>query len=130
MRGVIGSLAAAAGLLLGGCATTAPPAAAPSFTAGVVQKQIHAGMSQAKVAEALGAPNIVSRDAEGRETWIYDRIAREASYRSSSAYGSVLVLGVGRESGSTSVTTRTLTVVIRFDGDAAVESFTFHSSTF
>ena len=38
-----------------------------------------------QVATALGSPNIVTRDAEGRETWIYDKIATEASYSNSNA---------------------------------------------
>ncbi|MEI6127326.1 MAG: hypothetical protein WCQ99_12320, partial [Pseudomonadota bacterium] len=48
------------------------------MTLGIVQKEIRAGMSQATVAEALGSPNIVTRDEDGQETWIYDKIATEA----------------------------------------------------
>jgi hypothetical protein len=33
------------------------------MTLGVVQKEIHKGLSQADVAEALGSPNIVTRDS-------------------------------------------------------------------
>src|SRR3990170_7897662 len=50
------------------------------MTVGVVQKEIRRGMSQADVAEALGSPNIVTKDSVGDETWIYDKIATEASY--------------------------------------------------
>src|SRR3972149_7131815 len=50
------------------------------MTVGVVQKEIRKGMSQADVAEALGSPNIVTKDSLGDETWIYDKIATEASY--------------------------------------------------
>src|SRR3989337_1314998 len=50
------------------------------MTVGVVQKEIRVGMSQADVAEALGSPNIVTKDSVGDETWIYDKIATEASY--------------------------------------------------
>lgn len=48
-----------------------------SLTVGVVQKEIRIGMSGAEVAEALGAPNIVTTDEERREVWIYERYARE-----------------------------------------------------
>ena len=51
-----------------------------ALTVGTVQKEIHTGMSQADVAESLGSPNIVSKDNGGQETWIYDKIATEASY--------------------------------------------------
>lgn len=50
------------------------------MTLGIVQKEISTGMSQASVAEALGSPNIVTRDEAGMETWVYDKIATEASY--------------------------------------------------
>lgn len=117
------------------------------MTVGVVQKEIRVGMPQIEVAAALGSPNIVSRDLEGRESWVYDKIATEASYSSDSggiggaAAGggapgsSVLVLGgVGsgyrRHAGASAVTQRTLTVIIKYDGAGLVESFSYHSSTF
>src|SRR5512139_2357301 len=54
------------------------------MTVGIVQKEIRVGMSQADVATALGSPNIVTKDSGGKETWIYDKIATEASYSRSS----------------------------------------------
>ncbi len=50
------------------------------MTVGIVQKEIREGMSQADVAAALGSPNIVTKDAEGQEAWIYDKIATDAAY--------------------------------------------------
>jgi hypothetical protein len=74
------------------------------MTVGIVQKEIRVGMSQADVALALGSPNIVTSDGSGKETWIYDKIASEASYSASSGgvsggvgagglAGSALILG-------------------------------------
>ena len=116
------------------------------MTVGVVQKEIRVGMSQADVAAALGSPNIVSRDSEGREAWIYDKIATEASYAESSGSvsGSASATGVasdalligmiagnyGSSRGATATTQMTLTVIIRFDDAAGVESFSYHSSKF
>lgn len=120
------------------------------MTVGVVQKEIRVGMSQADAAQALGSPNIVTRDSGGNETWIYDKIATEASYSDSSESGSVgggvggggilgkvLVLGgiFGSKSGSSSAganstTQKTLTVVIKFDRNSAVKDFSYHSSKF
>jgi hypothetical protein len=100
------------------------------MTLGIVQKEIHAGMAQDEVASALGSPNIVTRDAEGQETWIYDKIATEASYSRSDAYGTILVLGAGQASGAVSTTQKTLTVVIKFGPDEKVETFSYHSSRF
>lgn len=116
------------------------------MTVGIVQKEIRKGMSQADVAMALGSPNIVTNDGSGKETWIYDKIATEASYSSSRGgisggvgagglAGSALILGgVGggysKSAGASSTTQKTLTVVIKFDGRKNVESFSYHASKF
>jgi outer membrane protein assembly factor BamE (lipoprotein component of BamABCDE complex) len=104
------------------------------MTLGVVQKEIRVGMSQADVASALGSPNIVTKDAEGKETWVYDKIATEASYSQSSGggYATLILLGIGgsREAGAYSTTQRTLTVVIKFDKNSSVESFKYHATKF
>ena len=117
------------------------------MTLGIVQKEIRVGMSQADVASALGSPNIVTKDAEGKETWVYDKIATEASYSQSGGglggavgaggvEGNALILGgVGggysKGAGAASTTQKTLTVVIKFDKDTGlVESFSYHTSKF
>ena len=117
------------------------------LTVGVVQKEIRTGMSQAEVAEALGSPNIVTKDSGGTETWIYDKIATEASYSNDSggvggAVGAggvpgnrALVLGgvsgaYNRSAGASSTTQRTLTVIIKFDNIGQVRDFSYHSSRF
>ncbi len=105
-------------------------AAERTMTVGTVQKEIRVGLSQADVAEALGSPNIVTKDSTNKETWIYDKIASEASYSQRSAYGTILILGMGRSSGTASSTQRTLTVIIKFDPNNKVESFTYHTSKF
>jgi outer membrane protein assembly factor BamE (lipoprotein component of BamABCDE complex) len=112
------------------------------MTVGLVQKEIRVGMSQTEVSEALGSPNIVTKDENGKESWVYDKIASEASYSKSNVggaaggagtTGNTLLLGLilgGYESGATSTTQKTLTVVIKFDQDHLVESFSYHSSKF
>jgi hypothetical protein len=81
-----------------------------------------------------------------KETWIYDKIATEASYSTSGGgasglvgvggvAGSALILGgVGgsyyRSSGARSTTQKTLTVIINFDEKGKVESFSYHTSKF
>src|SRR6185369_15057406 len=71
-------------------------------TLGIVQKEIHAGLTQDEVIAALGSPNIVTRDAQGHETWVYDKIATEASYSRSDVYGTILLVGGGSASGAAS----------------------------
>ncbi|QMU55811.1 MAG: hypothetical protein GKS04_01215 [Candidatus Mycalebacterium zealandia] len=103
------------------------------MTVGIVQRDIQKGMSQADVAQSLGSPNIVTRDSEGLETWVYDKIASEASYsQSSGGVGLVLSLlwGSAKSTGASSSTQKTLTVIIKFDDKKNVSSFTYHSSKF
>ncbi|MCK6553400.1 hypothetical protein L6Q96_02265 [Candidatus Binatia bacterium] len=122
--------------LTAGCSTAADhqrqlgSAADREMTVGLVQKEIRSGLTEDRVAEILGSPNIVTRDPAGRETWIYDKIATEASYSTSAAYGTILVLGGGTDAGATATTQRTLTVVIRFGADRRVETFSYHASKF
>ena len=124
------------------------------MTLGIVQKKIHVGMSQADVAQALGSPNIVTKDNSGAETWIYDKIATEASYSNSkqaasgsagAGLGALGVMGqtllggiVGgsytksgeSEAGANATTQKTLTVVIKFNESGQVKNLSYHVSKF
>jgi len=123
-------------VIAAGCTTAAQhrqqlgSAAEREMTLGTVQKEIRAGLAQGEVAAALGSPNIVTRDGAGRETWIYDKVASEASYSNSWQYGTILLLGAGGGAGASSQSQRTLTVVIRFGPDQRVETFSYHASRF
>lgn len=109
---------------------------------GTVQKEIRAGMSAAEVASVLGSPNIVTTDEERREVWIYDKIATERAYSSSSGGVASLILGFGsgaagavvpsfsNSSGASSTSQKTLTVIIKFDKTNKVRDFFYHTSRF
>jgi outer membrane protein assembly factor BamE (lipoprotein component of BamABCDE complex) len=115
---------------------------ADRLTVGTVQREIRVGMSGAQVAQVLGAPNIVTTDENRREVWIYDKMATETAYSTSSGGVAALVLagaapvagGVGGSmegsAGATSRTQRTLTVVIKFDDSKTVRDFSYHASSF
>jgi outer membrane protein assembly factor BamE (lipoprotein component of BamABCDE complex) len=96
------------------------------MTLGVVQKEIRVGMSQADVAESLGSPNIVSKDSEGNESWIYDKITTEVSY-SQDAGG---IIFYGKRAGAVAQEQKTLTIVIKFDENSLVKILSYHSSKF
>jgi outer membrane protein assembly factor BamE (lipoprotein component of BamABCDE complex) len=116
------------------------------MTVGIVQKEIRKGMLAAEVAEVLGSPNIVTTDGEGREVWVYDKISTDVTYSNDSGGLSTILLiggasggtaggGLGsgsyrRSAGAQSKTQRTLTVVIKFDGQKKVRDFAYHSSRF
>lgn len=105
------------------------------LTLGVVQTQIRVGMSQADVATALGSPNIVTPDAQGNETWIYDKISTESSESSSGMEGGAglpLVGGIfgSKSSSARSQSQRTLTVVIKFDSNRRVVDVKTQATSF
>lgn len=153
---VIGTLCSVfvVGLSLFGCQSPqehaanvrAAQEAGDRLTVGTVQREIRVGMSGAEVAQVLGSPNIVTTDDQRRETWVYDRIATDRVYSTSSGGISALILGgalIGdglgggaggagyrSSAGASSTSQRTLTVVIRFDGDKKVRDFAYHTSRF
>jgi len=100
------------------------------MTLGIVQKEIRQGMSQGEVASALGSPNIVTKDREGYETWIYDKIASEASYSNDMGGVWLLLGGYQKDAGARGSTQKTLTVVIKFDHQSQVEKISYNSSKF
>ena len=118
--------------LMGGCASTSPMVApnGTKMTLGTAQKSIRKGMDQAEVASSMGSPNIVTRDKSGNETWVYDKISSEVSYSTSEAYGSLLLIGGSTNKGYSSSSQKTLTIVIKFDENMLVDTFTYHSSRF
>jgi hypothetical protein len=118
---------------------------ARTMTLGIVQKSLHKGQSQAEVINALGSPNMVTKDQNNNETWVYDKISTETSFSSSNANLGVAAMGAGalqslvlggysgsysRSAGAAASTQRTLTVVIKFNKSNLVESFAYHSSNF
>lgn len=140
------------GILLQSCTTAAEHRAAVQddsadrMTVGKVQREIKVGMSAAEVAEVLGSPNIVSTDEKRREVWIYDKIATDRAYSTSSGGVSTLILGGGligdgllgggvggssrQSAGATSTSQRTLTVIIKFDENSKVRDFSYRTSRF
>lgn len=142
----------AAAVLLGGCATAMEHRAAvrddtgDRLTVGKVQREIKVGMTNADVAEVLGSPNVVTTDGERREVWVYDKIATETAYSTSSGGVNALILGgasggdaiggglggAGYRSGAgaSSTSQRTLTIIIKFDADHKVRDFAYRQSSF
>ncbi|MDR1413999.1 MAG: hypothetical protein LBI56_03630 [Puniceicoccales bacterium] len=105
----------------------APP---DQITIGTVQRFIRNGMYSYEVIDVLGAPNMVTKNAEGCETWVYDKIHSEYETRSSSS-GLDLILfetGSARRTGSSGE--RTLTIIIHFDSEAKVSDFSYRTTSF
>lgn len=137
------SLLAAAAITLPGCSATQHRAEVQDdnvdrVTVGMVQREIRVGMPTAEVAAILGAPNIVSTDADRNEVWIWDKISSDVSYSRSSGVVAGLVIGssgggVGggsKNAGARSSSQRTLTVIVKFDDAGLVRDFSYRTSSF
>ena len=92
--------------------------ATDTLTLGVVQQSLYEGMSQEEIQSALGAPNIISRNAEGLEVWTYDKVSKESKSQFLFFWS------------STASKQRTLTVLITFDEDGFLREYTYHSMEF
>lgn len=113
---------------------------------GVVQRNVKIGTSQAEVAEILGSPNIVTQDADGLETWVYDKVSSITAYNNSGfgigvgglggGYGSggfgggLANVGYNKNGGVAQSVQKTLTVVLKFDESGKVSKVSYHMSTF
>lgn len=104
------------------------------LTFGTVQLVVKKGANQTEIMRSLGAPNIVSKDKNGLETWTYDRISRESESRSRSLglFGNIgaFLLGGSGSKNSSSVASKSLTVIITFDNDKSVLDFSYQSLEF
>ena len=122
------------------------PVQEQQMTLGLVQRNIQVGTPQADVATILGSPNIVTQDADGKETWIYDKVSSITSYGSSGFGvgvgglgggiagggfgGGIANVGYNKNGGINQSVQKTLTVVLKFDDKHNVSSFTYHMSSF
>ena len=111
------------------------------LTLGKVQQTLKKGMSQGEIVVALGSPNMVTSDANGLETWVYDKLSTEVNSNSQkksfNLLGGVIgsKIGVGATGGSssknsnTSSSQKTLTVVLKFI-EKKLEIYTYNASSF
>lgn len=139
------SCAFAASILGLTCSATAGESrdSANTLTHGMVQMTLKVGeTSQLEVAEAFGAPNITTMDAQGQEVWIYDRHATvTASKDSGFSIGMLLGgggggvgggagLGFGSSKSKASQSSRSMTLIIKFGSDKVVSDFKSRTSSF
>ncbi|QNA87006.1 hypothetical protein G4G27_14840 [Sphingomonas sp. So64.6b] len=114
-----------------------------SLTHGMVQLNVKVGTTtQAEIIESFGAPNITTIDGSGQEMWVYDRHAT-VSYDKSSGFSIGLLLGGGggdvggggglgfsSKKSTSSESSRSMTLIIKFDANKVVSDFRSRSSSF
>lgn len=118
-------------LILSACTTKQPSMENnQNLTVGTVQREIHVGMSSADVVSVLGSPNMVTTDAERRETWVYDKVSTTVQNSSSGAGVWLLLVGASSNSSERTSSQRTLTIIIKFDNNSLVRDFAYRTSSF
>lgn len=116
---------------------------ANTLTHGMVQMTLNVGQTtQAEILENFGGPNITSIDGSGQEMWVYDRHATVTSDSSSGfsigmligagggAVGGGAGLGFGKKKSRSSQSSRSMTLIIKFDKNKIVSDFKSRSSSF
>lgn len=95
------------------------------------QQNIVAGKTtKAEILEFFGPPNITTRDSAGHEVWTYQR-NRQSTIRGSSSDAVMLfVFGANVPPSELSNTSRTATLIIKFDQHDVVSGFRSRQSTF
>ena len=120
-------------LLVLGC-SNAPRETTSKLTLGLAQSTVTKGANQSEIIKVLGAPNIISKDKSGNETWTYDRISRDAQSKSRSGAGFGALFGWvfagGSSSSSSSMSNKSLTVIITFDDNKNVIDYAYQSLEF
>jgi hypothetical protein len=133
-------------------APASEPAARPSaLSYGSVTSHVEKNKTtQTDLVEAFGGPNISSVDTDGTEVWVYERSVTQSDVSTQSKdYLGAVNLGVsfgyphfGASAGasgsaekrtgqsSTSYSTRTLTVIVKFNTDKTVKDYSARASSF
>ena len=112
----------------------------------VTSRVVKGKTTQADLIEMFGGPNISTTDADGLETWVYERSVTQtdAASRSQSwqaaanlsvffGHGSAGAQAGGGQSAAASSTTesfRSLTVVVKFAADKTVKDYSVRASQF
>ena len=102
-----------------------------ALTHGNVQMNVEIGRTtQTQILEAFGAPNITTIDAEGQEVWTYQRHATVAQSQSGSNYWTVFLAGGSQSAAGFEQSTRTITLILKFDENNIVSDFRSRASNF
>jgi hypothetical protein len=86
--------------------------------------------TQAEVLAAFGAPNIATFDSNGQEVWTYQKYATVTQSSSSDGYLTIFLAGAERSRSSSESSSRTMTLIIKFNKEKIVSDFSSFSSNF
>lgn len=89
--------------------------------------------TQTEVLEKFGAPNLVTSNAFGEESWTYQRHATVAEATSISVFATIILAGASSSRSGFEQSTRSMTLIIKFqsvNGVKVVSDFSSRSSSF
>lgn len=89
--------------------------------------------TQTEVLEKFGAPNLVTSNADGEESWTYQKHAAVSTASSTSAFATIILAGASTTTSGFEQSSRTLTLIIKFkeiNGIKLVSDFSSRSSSF
>jgi len=96
-----------------------------------VQLTLKKGVTtQADVLEKFGSPNIATIDASGQEVWTYEKHATVTTGSETGGYGTIILLGAAGNSSRYEQSSRTMTLIIKFDADKKVSDFKSLTTSF
>lgn len=119
--------------LLAGCVNVPEPLVDKNsnLTQGNVQLNVVTGeTTKSQVLEVFGAPNVTTRDGEGKEVWTYQRQAQVNQAYGQSGGWSVLITGKSTAVSGFESSSRMITLILKFDANDVVSDFNSRSSNF
>lgn len=119
-------------VLLAGCSSTKDDSTKDAtLTQANVQLNLKKGeTTQADVLGAFGAPNIITTDGSGAEVWSYQKNSMTATSSSDGYYATIILAGINSGSGTRNQSTKTATLIIKFDQSKKIKDFKFMSANF
>ena len=101
------------------------------FTHGNVQLNIKKGVTdQAEILEKFGPPNVATTDSSGNEIWTYQKHATVTKSSESGGYGTIILFGTSSSTSGFEQSSKTMTLIIKFDTNKKVLEFKSMSTSF
>ena len=132
LKTVLGIMVSFVLVLVAGCSSTKDDSTKDAtLTQANVQLNLKKGeTTQADVLGAFGAPNIITTDGSGDEVWSYQKNSMTATSSSDGYYATIILAGVNSGGGKYNQSTKTATLIIKFDQSKKVKDFKFMSANF
>jgi outer membrane protein assembly factor BamE (lipoprotein component of BamABCDE complex) len=102
-----------------------------NLTHGQVQMTLKKGITtKTEVLETFGAPNITTTDAQSREVWTYQKHGSVQQSSQSNTYGTLIFFGGSAKTSGFEDSSRTMTLIIKFDKNDKVHDFRSRYTSF